>query len=185
MTARLDRLALDDLPGVNLTPMIDIVFQLVTFFMLTLDLSSKESAALDLPRARQGRAETPAQVIAERRIVLNVLASGDVRLRGLTFPLSATAPDAQARALESLRLSIASIVRAHRRLPDGTSDVDVILRGDRGVAWRKVQWVLQLLGDPAIVAPRVSFAVDHPGGPDPSADAARSPVREVLTTPRR
>ncbi len=38
----------------NMTPMIDIVFNLVTFFMLTLDMSKKELAALDLPRAYQG-----------------------------------------------------------------------------------------------------------------------------------
>ena len=40
--------------ALNMTPMIDIVFNLVTFFMLTLDLSRKELAALDLPRANQG-----------------------------------------------------------------------------------------------------------------------------------
>ena len=39
--------------AMNMTPMIDIVFNLVQFFMLTLDLSHKELAVLDLPQANQ------------------------------------------------------------------------------------------------------------------------------------
>ena len=38
----------------NMTPMIDIVFQLVVFFMLTLDMTNKEYAPLTLPFANQG-----------------------------------------------------------------------------------------------------------------------------------
>jgi biopolymer transport protein ExbD len=159
------RIELEAMPGVNLTPMIDIVFQLVTFFMLTLDLSHKELSALELPRAHNGTVDTPALIKAERRIVFNVLPSGDVQCRGVTYGLSSALPAEQARALASLRQAVASIVRLHPRLSDGSADVDVFVRADRASAWRRVQWLLQTLGDPSIQALRVTFSVE--GDPVP------------------
>jgi len=153
-----------DVPGMNLTPMIDIVFQLVTFFMLTLDLSSKELAPLDLPRARHGVEDPPSTAKGERRLVFNVLATGDVQVKGVTYSLSAVDPAVQARSLAAMRDAVASIVRLRPRLPDGTTDLDVFIRADRSSAWRKVQWVLQTLGDPTIAAWRVTFSVEAPMG---------------------
>ena len=57
----------------NLTPMVDIVFLLIVFFMLVNDMSRVEVEQLVLPRAQSGT-EGP----EGRRLILNVLANGDV-----------------------------------------------------------------------------------------------------------
>ena len=51
----LDALKSDD-PKMNMTPMIDMTFLLVVFFMLTIDLTQKEFVAVELPFARSGPA---------------------------------------------------------------------------------------------------------------------------------
>ena len=67
--------------GPNLTPMIDMTFLLVVFFMLTIDLSQKEYVALELPYARAGveDKETPIP-----RLTVNLLSSGDIVFKGRT-----------------------------------------------------------------------------------------------------
>lgn len=64
----------------NLTPMIDVTFQLILFFLLAGHMAQQESQTdLALPQARTGEkmAETHT-----RRLVINVLADGRVFLAG-------------------------------------------------------------------------------------------------------
>ncbi|MGQ9504382.1 MAG: ExbD/TolR family protein [Thermogutta sp.] len=64
----------------NLTPMIDVTFQLILFFLLAGHMAQQESQTdLTLPQARTGEkmAESDA-----RRLVINVLADGRVFLAG-------------------------------------------------------------------------------------------------------
>ena len=74
----------DGRSGLNMTPMIDIVFNLVTFFMLTLDLSQKELAVLDLPRANQGIEDKDPSTVLDakyedkQRFTINLEAGGSI-----------------------------------------------------------------------------------------------------------
>lgn len=67
--ALLDRMNVDEDPGLNMTPMIDIVFQLIVFFLLTLKFKSVDSridSALPKnvgPRFSAPVAETPRVVV--------------------------------------------------------------------------------------------------------------------------
>lgn len=57
--------------GFNMTPMIDVVFQLIIFFLLSSHMAKQEmQLALELPRASTGQ-ETEEE--SGRRIVINVL----------------------------------------------------------------------------------------------------------------
>src|SRR5436190_23776560 len=86
-----------DNTALNMTPMIDIVFNLVTFFMLTLDLSHKELAVLDLPRAHMGiedkdpSTEKDTKKEDATRVVINLEPDADIYFKGQSFPL--TDPD--------------------------------------------------------------------------------------------
>jgi len=63
-----------DEPSLNLTPMIDVIFNLLLFFMLaTTFLAPERSMDVELPQARAGQA---------REIVLNVLRDGGILLAG-------------------------------------------------------------------------------------------------------
>ena len=58
----------------NLTPMIDMTFLLVVFFMLTIDLSQKEYVALELPYARSGiEDKEPVSLLGRVEITLMLL----------------------------------------------------------------------------------------------------------------
>jgi biopolymer transport protein ExbD len=60
--------------GFNMTPMIDVVFLLIIFFLLSSHLAQQEvQLELDLPRAASGQSPDKQEI---RRIVINVLPDG-------------------------------------------------------------------------------------------------------------
>ena len=162
----------------NMTPMIDIVFNLVTFFMLTLDLSRKELAALDLPRANKGVEDKDPIAEAQRqaatsnasaqdvrndntRFVINLLANGNIMLKGDEYPLSAASPAEQQKSLNLLRDKLKELTRNPAlREKDGSSKVMVLVRGDRTTKWKYVQWVMQICAEQKIY--KIHFGVEGP-----------------------
>ena len=73
------RAATDEEPVLNLTPMIDVVFQLLIFFMVaTTFLDPEKEIAIELPEATSGTRPD-----AERQeIVINVFADGHIVVAG-------------------------------------------------------------------------------------------------------
>lgn len=66
--------------GINLTPMIDVVFQLIIFFLVSSHLVKQEAQmALPLPVADSGQ---KAAEEAGKRVTLNVLSDGSLVLAG-------------------------------------------------------------------------------------------------------
>ncbi|MFT7465488.1 MAG: biopolymer transport protein ExbD [Pseudohongiellaceae bacterium] len=73
----------DDEPDLNLTPMIDVVFQLLIFFMVaTTFLDPEKEIGIELPEASAG--ETPETEREE--LVINVFADGRIVLSGQELP---------------------------------------------------------------------------------------------------
>ena len=61
----------------NLTPLLDIVFQLITFFMLVINFSKDNfDARIKLPVAGSARPQDDADKLQEDRLVLNVNSKG-------------------------------------------------------------------------------------------------------------
>jgi biopolymer transport protein ExbD len=108
--------------GINLTPMIDVVFQLIIFFLISSHLAKQEAQmALPLPIADSG--EQPAERDA-RRLTLNVLGDGRLLLAG--HPVSA------AELLTRLKEAAAT----------AGEPLEVRLRGDRAVPYEFVEPLL-------------------------------------------
>jgi biopolymer transport protein ExbD len=152
----------------NMTPMIDIVFNLVTFFMLTLDLSQKELAVLDLPRANKGvedldpTTQLNAKYEDKQRFIINLEAGGTMMFKGKRWNLTDPDPAKQDAALESLRQELRKLTRDPRlRNADGTSKAMVLVRGDRTAKWKYVQWVMQVCSDPNVQIYKIHFAIEH------------------------
>src|SRR5262249_48861426 len=105
--------------GMNMTPMIDIVFNLVQFFMLTLDMSRKELAALDLPRAHSGiedkdpNADPKTGLSREdhTRFVINLTADGNIQFKGEKYKLTGASPLEQAKSLQKLKEKLRDMTR--------------------------------------------------------------------------
>ncbi|MBC7352163.1 MAG: biopolymer transporter ExbD [Thermogutta sp.] len=99
----------------NLTPMIDVTFQLILFFLLAGHLAQQESSVeLELPVARTGH---KAMENSTRRIVINVAQDGTLILSGETIDLERLGRilSADRRTSETLEVRI----RTDRRTPYG------------------------------------------------------------------
>jgi biopolymer transport protein ExbD len=122
---------------VNMTPMIDVVFLLIIFFLVSSQLARQESQMpLALPAADSG--ET--LVETERpRVIVNVTAQGELLLVGRKV-----SPDELQRRLRNER-------------ERAGADLEVRIRSDRQVAYRFVQPILTAVSKSGIS--NVTFAV--------------------------
>ena len=67
----------------NLTPLLDIVFQLITFFMLVINFSQDNyDARIKLPVAGSARPQDDADKLNDERLVLNVDKMGNMIFNG-------------------------------------------------------------------------------------------------------
>ena len=108
--------------GFNMTPMIDVVFQLIIFFLVSSHLAKQEvQFKLPLPTAQSGIKETPSE---KPRLTVNVLADGTLLLAGRQV----TADELRTRLAE--------------RHKDLGKDVEVRIRGDRSTAYKHVEPVM-------------------------------------------
>jgi biopolymer transport protein ExbD len=108
--------------GINMTPMIDVVFQLLIFFLVSSHLAKQEAQLpLPLPLAESGQRESPD---ASRRVAVNLLVDGRIVVAGKSTP----AADLTHRL-------------AKKRDETG-GDLEVRIRSDRNVAYQYVEPVL-------------------------------------------
>jgi biopolymer transport protein ExbD len=115
----------------NLTPMIDMTFLLIVFFVLVSRISEVENVRLELPRPFE-----PATVPLpdEQRVVLNVIPDGSGGAESYRVGVAQFPPTAEGqRALEA---HLAALLRA-------TPDLQVNLRADRATAYAAVAPALE------------------------------------------
>ncbi len=113
----------DEQPSLNLTPMIDIVFLLIIFFMVGTKFSELSEAerdiSLQVPQVEQAGALTS----APRKRVINVLEDGRITL------------DQRSVSLDELKTELADAQRQYQKL-------GVIVRGDAAAFYQHVADVL-------------------------------------------
>jgi len=119
-----------------MTPMIDVVFLLIIFFLVSSHLARQESQLpLPLPAADAGE-----EVVVERdRVVVNLLGDGKVMLSGR-----------EVNADELQR-------RLSNEVAAGKQDLEVRIRSDRDVAFQFVQPILLAISKARVS--NVTFAV--------------------------
>jgi len=123
--------------GLNMTPMIDVVFQLIIFFLLSNHLAQQEThLVLDLPAAASGR---EVESDDAPRVTINVMSDGRILLGGNETP-----HDELARRLE------------FERKRSG-NDLEIRIRADRTVPYEAVEPILLACADAGIW--NVTFAV--------------------------
>ena len=113
--------------GFNMTPMIDIVFQLIIFFLVSNHLAQREvQVEVNLPDASSG--ERPAEENV-RRVVVNVLADRQI--------VVGTEAIDQARLESLLRYESERTQRTANPRP-----LEVLIRTDRLVPYQNVEPIL-------------------------------------------
>lgn len=150
-----------DLPPMemDMTPMIDCVFQLITFFMLITDMSQRELEVLYLPIAV--RAQTDKPTTGEMRPVVNIVSDGRVYVRGKVYY------DPQKEdGYKDLRQYLSDMARRMPRKPLDEKnpksplvpDNALLIRADRSTPFKHIQKVMELCGLQGIQIWKVELA---------------------------
>ncbi len=126
----------------NLTPMIDVVFLLIVFFVLVSQIVEVENVDLDLPRPQDPASELPGE---QPRIVINVLPDEAGRAGG--YRMANRRYSADTAGMASLATSLAALYREKPAL-------GVNLRADRSTQYRWVEPVLQAVSTAARLSGR-------------------------------
>jgi biopolymer transport protein ExbD len=125
--------------GVNMTPMIDVVFQLIVFFTATSTIAKSEfGQKVELPVAEKGRDRE--ETTQKKRVTANVLSNGDVFAGGRQV------------SPESFRDILNAELKQH-----AAADIEVQFRADREVQYGIVEPLLLACARSGIW--QVSFAV--------------------------
>ena len=111
----------------NLTPMIDVSFQLILFFVLASHVGDPGDVDLDLPRPRDPASVLPGD---RPRVVISVLSGPGGAAAGYRFGGRAYAPDSQ--GLAALSASLSEIYREN-------PSIGVTLRADRATHYRWIE----------------------------------------------
>ncbi len=100
--------------GIDMTPMIDVVFQLIIFFLVSSHLARQEvQLKLPLPEATSGEQETDPNA---PRLTVNVLADGTLLLAGRPVASQELSPRLRER-LQELGPDVEVRIRSHRDVP--------------------------------------------------------------------
>jgi biopolymer transport protein ExbD len=140
----------------NMTPMIDVVFNLIIFFMIVTDMTQKELEQLTLPNSTQAVEDTGDE--SERRVIINI-----VKKNPDTFAQDKEVEifiKKQPYDLDRLKEHLFTHAETARDMdhPSQPSEIFVLIRCDEEIRWREVQWVMQACADPAVRIYKLQFA---------------------------
>jgi biopolymer transport protein ExbD len=119
----------------NLTPLLDVVFQLITFFMLLINFSNDNyDQRVRLPVAGTARPVEEAEKAAEDRLVLNVDKDGHLLINGEVLTATKAAAEIKHQA-DLVRLNL----RATGQKPgaNGALPTTIILRADKDTTFAR------------------------------------------------
>jgi biopolymer transport protein ExbD len=117
----------------DMTPMIDVTFQLVAFFMFVLNFSEAETdERIRLPLSQLAK---PPEVAAEQPLTLQVSRAGTVYIIGDEVPVDKIRPYLQRE------------VQLLERQDKDKANTTVIIRGDADVAAGKIQQLIKSCQD--------------------------------------
>jgi biopolymer transport protein ExbD len=110
-----------DISAFDMTPMIDVTFQLIIFFMLVMDMSSNQYQPLKQPAARHA-----VRLVEPDEVVVSVTADGRLNVFG-----KAVNDD-----------GLLALLEAHRR--SRREDFPVLVRADKSAPFESLQKVMMM-----------------------------------------
>ena len=141
---------------INLTPLIDIVFLLLIFFMVSTTFSKESQLRIRLPDA------SPEAEVEQRpsRLVVAITASGDYSIRG---PNESTGHHLLSRERSVLAQAMAK-AKAKAKVAQGTDDLVVVIRADRKTPHEAVVRAMDVARKLGLV--RITFSTQNPRNAD-------------------
>ena len=162
--------ALNDLAGgsaeLDMTPMIDIVFNLLIFFMLITDLQQKDIVDLTLPLANMAVEDQDND--PDDRVILNVDKQGRIlyKQRPISLDELGTIIDTAKRVYD-LKMKAEGKQGMEEVAPGvKASKLYVLVRADKDTPWQHVQWLMTIMAEQKLY--KLQFAtkqsIDHEWG---------------------
>jgi len=127
----------------NMTPMIDVTFLLIIFFMLVSQITSAENVEMELPDPTRSQAK---EVRLKDRVIVNVVYTG---------PQDPPAYKLGALSVETLEELGAGLAEEKVKNPD----VQVVLRADRRLHYAAVRAVMEVIAQQQI--PLMNIAAEQ------------------------
>lgn len=143
----------------DMTPMIDVVFLLIIFFMLITDMTQQDLEVLTLPKARTAQPDEPDP--KDFRPVVNIRQGGDMIVKQETVFMSPA--DGQPEDLRGIRQTLANFAQLMEKEYDEElktilPDEALLVRADRFTPFHYVQQVMTLCGEKGIQIWKVQLA---------------------------
>lgn len=137
---------------VDLTPMIDIVFQLIIFFMVVTEMASKDLEDVTLPRAQHA---IPDDDPPSDRMVINVTKEGDLRFKGEKFTLK------ELQDKISREVEMHDVGKSETDLMVAGSDLEILIRADVETQYYHVQEVIRVCTQEWVFKLNIATAKKH------------------------
>jgi biopolymer transport protein ExbD len=135
----------------NMTPMIDVVFLLIIFFMVVVDLSQQELEDLVLPMADMAQKDENPE---EKRMIINITRKGHYVVkrkdRGMVDD-----------AINEIRAHLTSWVNffgSKEREADGCFSRPILIRADKQTEFKYIQKIMFICGEPALKIYKIELA---------------------------
>ena len=112
----------------NMTPMLDIVFNLIIFFMIVTDLTQKELEQLILPKASEAKKDEGEEI--KKRLIININKDGEIKIRRQDYDIT------------KLQRALYEFAELHRD-EAGLCDEPVLVRADYHCDFEHVQAVMK------------------------------------------
>jgi biopolymer transport protein ExbD len=123
-------------PQMNMTPLIDVTFQLIIFFMVVSNLIGQEAVPMRVPMLENPQTR---QLGESDRVVVNVLPADDGKMPWVQIGLT--------RLRGSDRQGIS---KALEQMVAHNADVQVVLRADGSLDYQQVRPVMQAIRDAGV-----------------------------------
>jgi len=113
---------------VDMTPMIDVTFLLLIFFVIVSTLTRMETEAeVELPLADQAQTEEAPEV---DQLIVNVEKDGDIYIIGQ-------------KCTDDQVSAILATEAKKSKAPDGFSERSIVVRGHEKVKYSRIQWIMK------------------------------------------
>jgi biopolymer transport protein ExbD len=148
----------------DMTPMIDIVFQLIIFFMLITDMTQKDLELLVLPQAVTATEDAPDPNVV--RPIVNILDDGKIFVkRELLYDPD---NDDQYQKVREYLGTMAAMMPKEPVNDDGTGPLvpanPLLIRADQSTPFKHIQKVMEMCGLQGIQIWKVQLAAAEDGG---------------------
>ena len=136
----------------DMTPMIDVVFLMIIFFMIVSDMSQQDLADITLPMAEQAVDDKT----EEGRMIVNIYPDGGIEIKKVRYN---TLDDSN--AVNALRSYLASEVSKGEKDAQGLSERALLIRADKETKFKEVQKVMRICGENGILIYKVQLAASQ------------------------